>query len=327
MEQRRLGSQGLKTSAQGLGCMGMSAFYGGRDDEESTATIHRAHELGVAFLDTAEMYGPHLNEELIGRAIAGRRDDFFIATKFGINRDPETLALSNDGSPENVRRAIEGSLQRLGTDHVDLYYLHRVDPKVPIEETVGAMGELVEEGKIKGIGLSEASRETIRRGHVTYPLSAIQTEYSLWTRDVETNGVLDTVRELGIAFVAYSPLGRGFLTGRFRDVEQFESGDYRRANPRFADGNLERNLTIVERLEGLAEKKDATPGQLALAWVHSRGDDVFPIPGTKRRAYLEQNAAAFDLELSDGELASLEQSAEQVAGDRYDEAGMAGVNR
>jgi aryl-alcohol dehydrogenase-like predicted oxidoreductase len=325
MDQRKLGSQGLETSSQGLGCMGMSAFYGERDEDESIATIHRAHELGVDFLDTAEMYGPHLNEELIGKAIAGRRDDFFIATKFGVYYDPGEGS-RRDGSPENVRRAIEGSLQRLGTDHVDLYYQHRMDPDVPVEETVGALAELVEEGKIRGIGLSEAAPETIRRAHATHPLSAIQTEYSLWTRDVESNGVLETVRELGIAFVAYSPLGRGFLTGRFRDMESFDSDDYRRTNPRFAGGNLERNLAIVERLESLASEKEATPAQLALAWVHSRGEDIFPIPGTKRRTYLEQNVAAFDLGLSDDELASLEESVEGVAGDRYDEAGMAAVN-
>jgi aryl-alcohol dehydrogenase-like predicted oxidoreductase len=326
MEQRKLGNQGLTASAQGLGCMGMSFAYGPRDDEESTAAIHRACELGVDFLDTAELYGPHHNEELIGRAIAGRRDDFFIATKFGVPMDPETREMSNDGSAENVRRSIEGSLERLGTDHVDLYYLHRVDPEVPIEETVGAMGELVAEGKVRGIGLSEAAPETIRRGHATHPLSAVQTEYSLWTRDVETNGVLDLCRELGIAFVAYAPLGRGFLTGEVRSLDQLADDDFRRTVPRFQGENLERNIGIVERLDRMAESKGVTPAQLALAWVHSRGDDVFPIPGTKRRRYVEENIAAFDVELSDDEARELEGALPDAAGDRYSPAGMAGVN-
>jgi aryl-alcohol dehydrogenase-like predicted oxidoreductase len=330
MEKRKLGSQGLEASAQGLGCMGMSAFYGDRDDGESTQTIHRALELGVTLLDTAEMYGPHLNEELIGNAVEGRdRDSFVLATKFGIKRDMDAdpPTMSNDGTPENVRASIEGSLQRLQMDHVDLYYLHRVDPDVPAEETFGALGELVSEGKVRYLGISEASPETIRKAHEAAPLSAVQTEYSLWTRDPETNGVLDACRELGIAFVAYSPLGRGFLSGKIRDLDSLDEDDYRRFNPRFAGDNLEANIAIVEKLDALAAEKGVTAAQLALAWVHSRGDDVFPIPGTKRRTYLEENVAAFDLDLSEDDLAALESAAGAVAGDRYDKSGMASVNR
>ena len=330
MKARKLGDQGLEASAQGLGCMGMSAFYGDRDDDESTKTIHRALELGVTLLDTAEMYGPYLNEELIAEALKGRdRDSYVLATKFGIKRDMDAdpPTMSNDGTPENVRSSIDGSLQRLQMDHVDLYYLHRVDPGVPIEETFGALGELVSEGKVRYLGISEASPETIRKAHETAPLTAVQTEYSLWTRDPETNGVLDTCRDLGIGFVAYSPLGRGFLTGKIRDIESLDPDDYRRFNPRFEGDNLESNIAIVEGLDELAAEKGVTAAQLALAWVHSRGEDVFPIPGTKRRTYLEDNVAAFDVELSDDDLASLESATAAVAGDRYDESGMASVNR
>jgi aryl-alcohol dehydrogenase-like predicted oxidoreductase len=330
MKTRKLGSQGLEASAQGLGCMGMSAFYGDRDDDESTKTIHRALELGITLFDSAEMYGPYLNEELIGEALEGRdRDSYAIATKFGIKRDMEAdpPTMFNDGTPENVRSSIEGSLQRLQTDHVDLYYLHRIDPGVPVEETFGALGELVTEGKVRYLGISEAAPDTIRKAHETAPLSAVQTEYSLWTRDPETNGVLDACRELGIAFVAYSPLGRGFLTGKIRDIESLDSDDYRRFNPRFEGDNLESNIAIVEKLDELAAAKGITAAQLALAWVHSRGEDVFPIPGTKRRTYLEDNVAAFDVELNDDDLASLESATATVAGDRYDESGMASVNR
>jgi aryl-alcohol dehydrogenase-like predicted oxidoreductase len=327
MEQRKLGNQGLTASAQGLGCMGMSIAYGPGDDDESIATIQRALELGVNFLDTAEIYGPYKNEELIGTALAGRREDYFVATKFGWVMDPDNQErIGFDGSPENARRAIEGSLQRLGTDHVDLYYAHRVDPEVPVEETVGAMGEFVEQGKARGIGLSEAAPESIRKAHETFPLSAVQTEYSLWTRDPESNGVLDACRELGIAFVAYSPLGRGFLTGEIRSLDQLADDDFRRTVPRFQGENLERNVAIVEILDEMAEEKGVTAAQMALAWVHSRGEDVFPIPGTKRRKYLEENVAAFEIELSDDELGKLEAATEEVTGDRYDAAGMATLN-
>ncbi len=330
METRKLGSQGLEASAQGLGCMGMSAFYGDTDADESTKAIHRALELGVTLLDTAELYGPHANEELLGAALEGRdRDSFVLATKFGIKpdmgADPPTM--TNDGTPENVRASIEGSLQRLRLDHVDLYYLHRVDPGVAIEETVGAMGELVSEGKVRYLGVSETAPDTIRKAHEAHPITAIQTEYSLWTREPERNGVIDTCRELGIGFVAYSPLGRGFLTGKIRDVESLAEGDFRRQNPRFVGGNLDSNMAIVEALEVIADSRGVTAAQLALAWVHSRGEDVFPIPGTKRRSYLEENVAAFEIELGDDELEALESAAGEVAGDRYNESGMASVNR
>lgn len=326
IEIHKLGEQGLEASAQGLGCMGMSFAYGHGDDDESTATIHRALELGVTMLDTAEMYGPYTNEKLVGKAIAGRRDEVTLATKFGMLRDLETMKIDLDGRPETVRSACAGSLERLGTDHIDLYYLHRVDPETPIEETVGAMGELVAEGKVRGIGLSEASAETIRAAHAVHPLSAVQSEYSLWSRDPESNGVLDACRELGIAFVAYSPLGRGFLTGQIRDLGTLVEGDYRRSHPRFAGGNLEANTGIVERIEAIAAARDLTPAQLALAWVHSRGEDVFPIPGTKRRSYLEQNVSAFEVDLSADDLRDLEAAAGRVAGDRYDATGMASID-
>jgi aryl-alcohol dehydrogenase-like predicted oxidoreductase len=327
MEKRELG-QGLEVSALGLGCMGMSAFYGEGDDEESTATIQRALELGIDFLDTAEMYGPFRNEELVGRAIAGRRDQYVIATKFGVRpvRDENgEWTRVRDGSPENVRRSVEGSLERLGTDRIDLYYQHRMDPDVPIEETVGAMGELVGEGKILHIGLSEAAPERIRKAHATHPITAVQTEYSLWTRDLEAE-VLPTLRELGIGLVAYSPLGRGFLSGRFKSPEELDESDFRRNGPRFTGDNLEANLALAAKVEELAAEKGVTPAQLALAWVLAQGDDIVPIPGTKRRSYLEQNAAAVDVELTEADLERIDAELPEAAGDRYDRAGMASVN-
>jgi aryl-alcohol dehydrogenase-like predicted oxidoreductase len=319
MTNRTLGAQGLEVSAQGLGCMGMSEFYGPADDEQSIATIHRARELGIDFLDTADMYGPFENERLLARAIAGRRDEFVVATKFGNVRGEDGSFQGVNGRPEYVRSACDASLRRLEVDHIDLYYQHRVDRQVPIEETVGAMGELVEQGKVRHLGLSEASPATIRRAHATHPITALQTEYSLWTRDVEAE-ILPTVRELSIGFVAYSPLGRGFLSGRYRSAEQFDEKDFRRLRgPRFTGENLERNLEIVDRLEEMAREKDVTAGQLALAWVMHQGDDVVPIPGTKRVHYLEENAAAADLELSADDLRRLDEIAPPgaAAGDRY----------
>ena len=322
MEQRKLGTQGLEVSAVGLGCMGMSAFYGETDAEESVAAIQRAPEIGVNFLDTAEMYGPHTNEELVGRAIAGRRDDYVIATKFGVRReDGQQL---RDGSPENVRRSLEGSLQRLGIDHVDLYYQHRMDPDTPIEETVGALGELVDEGKLRYLGLSEAAPETIRRAHATRPITAVQTEYSLWTRDLEDE-ILPTLRELGIGLVAYSPLGRGFLAGRFASPEDLAEDDFRRQGPRFTGANLEANQRLAARVGELAEQKGVTAAQLALAWVLAQGRDIVAIPGTKRRSYLEQNAEAADIELTEDDLSRLAELP-AASGERYDEAGMRSVN-
>jgi aryl-alcohol dehydrogenase-like predicted oxidoreductase len=317
MRKRTLG-QGLEVSAMGLGCMGMSEFYGGGDEAEAIRTIHRALELGIDFLDTADMYGPFTNEKLVGRAIADRRDTVVLATKFGNVRGENGERLGIDGSPEYVRKACDASLRRLGTDHIDLYYQHRVDQTVPIEETVGAMAELVQQGKVRHLGLSEASPQTIRRAHAVHPITALQTEYSLWTRDPEAE-VLPTVRELGIGFVAYSPLGRGFLTGRFRSPDDFEEGDFRTNHPRFQGENFQRNLDLVERVRAIADEKDCTPGQLALAWVLRRGEDVVPIPGTKRVPYLEENAAAAGVELTDEDIARLDEVAPMgvAAGERY----------
>ncbi len=328
MEKRTLGGTGLEVSALGLGCMGMSAFYGETDEAESIAAIRRAPELGIDFLDTAEMYGPFANEELVGKAIAGRRDEYVIATKFGVRpvRDENgEWTRVRDGSPENVRRSVEGSLERLGTDRIDLYYQHRMDPDVPIEETVGAMGELVAEGKVLHIGLSEAAPERIRQAHATHPITAVQTEYSLWTRDLEAD-ILPTLRELGIGLVAYSPLGRGFLSGRFKSPDELDESDFRRHGPRFTGDNLEANLTLAAKVEELAEEKGVTAAQLALAWVLAQGDDVVPIPGTKRRTYLEQNAGAVEVELTDDDLARIDAELPEARGDRYDRAGMAAVN-
>jgi aryl-alcohol dehydrogenase-like predicted oxidoreductase len=328
MEKRKIGQ--LEVSALGLGCMGMSAFYGSADEGEAIATIRRALELGINFLDTAQLYGPLTNEELVGRAIAGRRDEYVIATKFARRMDgAEPGEMSSigdlDGSAEHVRSSIEGSLRRLGTDHIDLYYQHRVDPDVEIEETVGAMAELVEEGKILHIGLSEAAPETIRRAHAVHPITALQTEYSLWTRDVEAE-ILATCRELGIGFVPYSPLGRGFLSGRFTSPDQLDEGDFRRNNPRFQEENLDANVKLAEKVREIAEEKGITPSQLALAWVLAQGGDVAPIPGTKRRSYLEENAAAAEVELNDEDLARIDSELPPAAGERYAPEGMAAVN-
>ena len=323
MEQRHLGGTGLTVSALGLGCMGMSAFYGQTDEQESIATIHRAIELGVTFLDTAELYGPYLNEELVGRATAGRRDEVTIATKFGVRWENGTRTI--DGSPENVRRSVEGSLTRLGTDHVDLYYQHRIDPNVPIAETVGALAELVAEGQVRHIGLSEASPQTIRAAHAVHPITAVQSEYSLWSRDLEAD-VLPTLRELGIGLVAYSPLGRGFLSGRFSSAEELDANDFRRQQPRFSAENGEHNRRLAEKVAELAADKGVTPAQLSLAWLLAQGDDIVPIPGTKRRTYLEQNAGALEVELDAGDLARIDAELPEAAGDRYDEQGMRAVN-
>jgi aryl-alcohol dehydrogenase-like predicted oxidoreductase len=318
METRKLGGQGLEVSQQGLGCMGMSEFYGETDEAEAVATIQRALELGVTLLDTADMYGPFANERLVGRAIAGRREQVVLATKFGNVRGENGERLGIRGDAAYVREACDASLQRLGVDHVDLYYQHRVDPNVPIEETVGAMKELVEAGKVRYLGLSEAAPETIRRAHAVHPISALQTEYSLWTRDVERK-ILPTVRELGIGFVAYSPLGRGFLSGVWSSPDEIPEGDFRRDNPRFQGENFTRNMAIVEQVRSLAEAKGATPAQLALAWVMARGEDVVPIPGTKRRSYLEENVAASEISLTDEDLRALEDAAPAgaAAGERY----------
>jgi aryl-alcohol dehydrogenase-like predicted oxidoreductase len=318
MQKRKLGGEGLYVSAQGLGCMGMSEFYGTADEDEAVATIHRAIELGVTFLDTADMYGPFTNEKLVGRAIADRRDKVVLATKFGNERTEDGGFVGINGKPEYVHKAADASLERLGVDHIDLYYQHRVDKSVPIEETVGAMKELVEQGKVRFLGLSEASPETIRRAHAVHPISALQTEYSLWTRDPE-DAVLPTVRELGIGFVAYSPLGRGFLSGAITKPDDLAEDDFRRHNPRFQGENFRKNLELVDRVREIADEKDVTPGQLALAWLLHRGDDIVPIPGTKRVRYLEENAAASDIELTQDDLDRIDDAAPKgvTAGDRY----------
>ena len=319
MIRRALGTQGLEVSAEGLGCMGMSEFYGTADEGEAIATIHHALELGITLLDTADQYALGDNERLVGEAIADRRDEVVLATKFGTVRDPENpTARSYNGRPEYVHQACDASLRRLQVDHLDLYYQHRVDPDVPIEETVGAMAELVASGKVRFLGLSEAGANTIRRAHAVHPISALQSEYSLWTRDVEA-GILPTCRELGIGLVAYSPLGRGFLTGTITSYDELEAGDFRRANPRFQRENLARNLALVERVKEIAAEKDCTPGQLALAWVLAQGNDVVPIPGTKRRVYLEQNVEAVEVQLSAEDLARIDEAAPAGAasGDRY----------
>jgi aryl-alcohol dehydrogenase-like predicted oxidoreductase len=324
MESIELGNQGLVVSRQGLGCMGMSDFYGPRDDTESIATIHRALELGVNFFDTSDMYGPHTNEMLVGKALADRREDAVIATKFGIVRDTDDPARrSVNGRPEHVKKACDGSLSRLGVDHIDLYYQHRVDPDTPIEETVGAMGELVAQGKVRFLGLSEAAPATIRRAHAVHPISALQTEYSVWSRDPEKE-ILPTLRELGIGFVPYSPLGRGFLTGKLRSLDDLDEADFRRYQPRFQGDNLAANVAIVEVVDQLAQANGCTPGQVALAFVHAAGRDVAPIPGTKRRSYLEENVGALEVELTEEDLAVLDRVA-PAQGDRY--ADMSPVDR
>jgi aryl-alcohol dehydrogenase-like predicted oxidoreductase len=324
METIALGNQGLKVSRQGLGCMGMSDFYGATDDTESTATIHRALELGLTLFDTSDMYGPFKNEILLGQALGSRRDEAVIATKFGIVRDPnDPTVRAVNGRPEYVHSACDASLVRLGTDHIDLYYQHRVDPDTPIEETVGAMAELVSAGKVRFLGLSEAAPETIRRAHAVHPISALQTEYSLWSREPESE-ILPTLRELGIGFVPYSPLGRGFLTGALRSLDSLDASDFRRFNPRFEGDNLEANIAIVEQIDALATAKGCTPAQVALAWVHAQGTDLAPIPGTKRRTYLEDNLGALTIELSTADLAHLDDMAPAV-GLRY--ADMSPVDR
>ncbi|HWN17596.1 MAG TPA: aldo/keto reductase [Gemmatimonadales bacterium] len=327
MQRRTLGREGLTVTSLGLGCMGMSEFYTGRDDEESIATIHRALDLGMDFLDTADMYGPFTNERLVGRAIRGRRDRVVLATKFGNQRGEDGSFLGVNGRPDYVRKSCDGSLQRLGVDHIDLYYQHRVDRTVPIEETVGAMADLVRAGKVRYLGLSEAAPATIRRANQEHPISALQTEYSLWTRDPEDE-VLPVCRELDIGFVAYSPLGRGFLTGRFRTLEDLPEGDYRRNSPRFQGENFQKNLDLVGRVQEIAKRKKCSPAQLALAWLLTRGDDIVPIPGTKQRRYLEENLRSLDIELMPADLEKIEEVAPKGAasGDRYHEAGMKTIN-
>jgi aryl-alcohol dehydrogenase-like predicted oxidoreductase len=328
MQFRKLGRSGLTVSALGLGCMGMSEFYGPRDDNESLATIHRAVELGINFIDTADVYGPFTNEELVGKAIRGRRDKIVLATKFGIVRDPnDPNSRGINGKPEYVRQACEASLRRLGVDTIDLYYQHRVDPNTPIEETVGAMAQLIKEGKVRFLGLSEAGARTLRRAVKIHPITALQTEYSLWTRDPEDE-ILPTCRELGIGFVAYSPLGRGFLTGQFKRFEDLPADDYRRSSPRFQGENFQRNLDLVRRVEEIAREKNCKPSQLALAWVLAQGEDIVPIPGTKRRKYLEENVGALDVRLSGDDLRRIDQvfPLAAAAGMRYPETMMRAVN-